>query len=80
MLLAHPRIEGSYVPTADSIGRTLFPEIDPDDTAKWGLRADYVLPSSNMKVVDGGVWRREPAFDIEVSDHFPVWIDIQMTQ
>ena len=79
-LLAHPRIEGSYVPTADSIGRTLFPELDSDDTAKWGLRVDYVLPSSNTKVVDGGVWRRPPAFGIEVSDHYPVWIEIQMMQ
>lgn len=78
LLLAHPRIEGSYVPTADSIGRTLFPELDADDTATWGLRADYVLPSSNTKVVDGSVWRRPPAFGIEVSDHFPVWIEIQM--
>ena len=77
---SYPRIEGSYVPVADSMGRALFPEIDPDDTATWGLRADYVLPSSNTKVVDGGVWRRPPAFDIEVSDHFPVWIEIQMTQ
>ena len=80
LLLAHPRIEGSYVPTADSIGRALFPDLDADDTAEWGLRADYVLPSSNTKVVDGGVWRRPPAFDVEVSDHFPVWIEIQMTE
>ncbi|MEM8487515.1 MAG: endonuclease/exonuclease/phosphatase family protein [Bacteroidota bacterium] len=79
-LLAHPRIEGAYVPSADSMGRTLFPDLDPDDTATWGLRADYVLPSSTTKVVDGGVWRRPPAFDVEVSDHFPVWIDIQVAQ
>ena len=78
-LLAHPRIEGSYVPMVDSVGQSLFPEIDPDDTAMWGLRADYVLPSSNTTVVDGGVWLRPSAIDIEVSDHFPVWIEIQMT-
>ena len=79
-LLAHPRVEGSYVPTADSIGRSLFPEIDADDTSEWGLRVDYVLPSTNTKIVDGGVWRRPSAFDIVVSDHFPVWIDLQMVQ
>ena len=80
LLLTHPRILGSYVPTADSMGRTLFADLDPDDTATWGLRADYALPSSNTKVVDGGVWRRPPAFGVEVSDHFPVWIEIQMPQ
>ena len=80
LLLSHPRINGSYVPVADSAGHALFPELDPDDTAKWGLRADYALPSSNAKVVDGGVWRRAPAFGIEVSDHFPVWIELQITQ
>ena len=77
-LLTNPRVEGAYVPVADSVGQSLFPDLDPDDTASWGLRADYVLPSRNTQVIDGGVLRRPPAFGVEVSDHFPVWIDIQM--
>ena len=35
----------------------LTPDLDPDDTARWGLRVDYVLPSDNLEVLGGEVVR-----------------------
>ena len=72
-LLGSPRIVATFVPVADSIGITSFPRLDPDDTAQFGLRVDYVLPSSDFEIVGGGVYR--PTELRGVSDHFPVWID-----
>lgn len=73
-LLDHPRINGEFVPRAP------FPDekLDNDDTAGWGLRVDYVLPSKNLEVIGGGIWRQplESSQAGPVSDHFPVWIDI----
>jgi phosphoribosyl 1,2-cyclic phosphodiesterase/endonuclease/exonuclease/phosphatase family metal-dependent hydrolase len=71
-ILSHPRVNGSFVPVAD---RPLS-GLDPDDTARWGLRADYVLPSKDLRVLDGGVDAR--ASEDPVSDHFPVWIDVDV--
>lgn len=75
-LLSDPRVNGSFVPEADSAGRAAFPDLDPDDTARWGLRVDYVLPSTDLPVVDGGVDRPRDPDAPAVSDHFPVWIDV----
>lgn len=77
-LLDHPRVQGSEEPTASDAGQAAFPDLDPDDTARWGLRADYVLPSENLRVVGSGVYRPSGADTtaIEVSDHFPVWVDV----
>ncbi len=77
-LFAHPRINGSIVPVATDAGQAAFPDLDPDDTASWGLRVDYVLPSMNLNVVGSGVWRPDSADELVVSDHFPVWIDVQV--
>ncbi|GAB5518068.1 MAG: endonuclease/exonuclease/phosphatase family protein [Rhodothermales bacterium] len=74
LLLDHPRVNSEFVPIADSSGQATYPDLDPDDTAAWGLRVDYVLPSRNLEVVDGGVWRPETT---TVSDHFPVWLDLR---
>lgn len=43
-------------------------------TCAGGIRADYVLPSKDIRVLEGGVWRwpEGPA----PSDHSPVWLDI----
>ena len=61
--------------------------LDADDTALFGLRVDYVLPSRTVAVLGSGVWRQLPDL-AEVSgtedaptkrfpsDHFPVWVDI----
>ena len=74
-LLDHPRVHHP-IPTATRAGQRAFPDLDPDDTAQWGLRADYVLPSATLKVMDSGVWRPLRTPDVPVSDHFPVWVDV----
>lgn len=77
-LLSHPRVNGDFIPQATPDGISAYPRLDPYDTAAWGLRVDYVLPSSNLEVVQGGIDRPVGAdtTGIEVSDHFPVWLDI----
>lgn len=72
-LFAHPLINGTFVPEASDAGQAQYPNLDADDTARWGQRADYVLPSMNLEVIHGGVVRPDTLI---VSDHFPVWIDV----
>ena len=66
------------MPRASLPGRAAVPDLDADDTARWGLRVDYVLPSTNLDVAGSGVWRPSSADELEVSDHFPVWVDIRV--
>ncbi|WP_245551592.1 endonuclease/exonuclease/phosphatase family protein [Gilvimarinus chinensis] len=55
-------------------------------TAGWGMRADYVLPSSNLRVLNAGVYwpaQNEPDASLVVnraasSDHRLVWVDIEL--
>jgi hypothetical protein len=76
-LLSHPRVQGGYVPRADSAAEASGErELDADDTSAWGMRIDYVLPSDRLDIEDGGVWRPEPGSP-EVSDHLPVWVDLR---
>jgi endonuclease/exonuclease/phosphatase family metal-dependent hydrolase len=77
-LLAHPRVNGEVVPQATPEGIAAYPDLDPDDTAGWGLRVDYVLPSTNLRVLDSGIVRPVGAdtSGVQASDHFPVWIDV----
>ena len=63
-------------------------KLDADDTAMFGLRVDYVLPSSTIERAAQGIWRTIPTnrwgkalTDLESpntfpSDHFPVWVDV----
>jgi len=79
-LIRHSRTQGAVVPRASMDGQRAFPNLDPDDTARWGKRVDYVLPSSNLAVSGSGMWRPDPARDadaVQASDHFPVWIDVR---
>jgi endonuclease/exonuclease/phosphatase family metal-dependent hydrolase len=78
LLLEHERVQSRVVPTATPAGRAAYPDLDPDDTAEWGLRVDYVLPSVGLPVDSSGVWRPVGAdtTGVPVSDHFPVWIDL----
>ncbi|MBT8399083.1 MAG: endonuclease/exonuclease/phosphatase family protein [Rhodothermia bacterium] len=69
------RVNGEYVPAASTDGIEAFPTLDADDTAEWGLRIDYVLPSVEMEVFSGGVWRPSGG-DPPASDHFPVYLDL----
>lgn len=51
--------------------------LDADDTARFGLRVDYVLPSKTLEVTRTGVWRYPVRADGSFpSDHFPVWADL----
>ena len=73
-LLAHPRVDGTFVPQADSAGLAAYADLSPDDTAVWGMRVDYVLPSAGLEVRDGGL--RRPSPDARPTDHFMVWLDL----
>lgn len=51
-------------------------KLDRTDTARFGLRVDYVLPSSGITVTETGVWRDPGDADQFPSDHFPVWAEV----
>ncbi|NHZ73824.1 MAG: endonuclease/exonuclease/phosphatase family protein [Nitrospirae bacterium] len=75
-LLELGRVNSAFIPEAGSSTAAELPHLGPEDTAGWGLRVDYVLPSADLEILDGGVWRHHGAEGVEVSDHFPVWLDI----
>lgn len=77
-LLRHPRLLGDFVPTAGTLGvDPAWADLDPAATASWGLRVDYLLPSVELAILAGAVERPStPA--AQVSDHFPVWIDVRV--
>jgi hypothetical protein len=95
-LLSHPRVAGIAAPSsrggvfASRTDRRLKkPHQNPaaHDTANFGgasknLRADYVLPSSSLRVVGSGVfWPApgEPGSElVEASDHRLVWVDLEL--
>lgn len=70
------RLNTSFAPEAADSTLPYYPDLDPDDTAAWGLRADYVIPSVDLEVTGSGVFRLERDGPVEISDHFPVWVDI----
>lgn len=69
-LLANSRVNPRLTPTSDIAVEGL----DADDTARFGLRVDYVLPSAGLRALRAGVWRWEG--NQAPSDHFPVWLDV----
>ena len=77
-LLSHPRVKGAFVPEADISSTAIFPDLSLDDTATWGLRIDYVLPSNQITIRNGGIIRPTPGESNQVrpSDHFLVWLDL----
>jgi endonuclease/exonuclease/phosphatase family metal-dependent hydrolase len=72
LLLANPMVNSTFVPK----GNRMLEGLDIDDTAWWGLRVDYVLPSSDLPVTGGAVHRHTSNREDAAHDHFPVWIDI----
>ncbi len=71
--LNNPRVNASFTPRVSpesdpSFGRAS----DDDDTASFGFRVDYVLPSSDFAILDGAVERVAAS-----SDHAMVWIDVR---
>lgn len=76
-LLANPRVNASVVPRAD----LAIEGLEDDDTAAFKLRVDYVLPSTDLRVLSSGVWRHPPTTAFGPagrfpSDHFPVWVEL----
>ena len=74
-LLRNPRIQNMPAP----LHQRPVEGLDPTDTADFGLRVDYVIPSRRLGILRSGVWTIEPAprggsvgFP---SDHFPVWAE-----
>ena len=62
--------------------------VPPPCSGPGNLRADYVLPSRNLKIVDAGVFWPEPGhplvyltgtgFPVPSSDHRLVWVDLKV--
>lgn len=86
-LLNHPRVNDEFTPSSKG-GELLSPD-NPNGkyhTASWKLRADYVLPSSDLNVMDYGVFwpvKGEPLHELMIgreasSDHRMVWIEIKL--
>jgi hypothetical protein len=51
--------------------------LDDTDPSSFMLRVDYVLPSSDLRVIESGIWRYGVnSTDGFASDHFPVWADL----
>jgi len=76
--LSNPAINSGFTPVADSAGAAAFPDLDPDDTAGWGMRVDYVLPSADIEILAGMIVRPTPDNPERVSDHFPVYLDVRI--
>jgi len=81
-LLAHPMIDATMTP--ESLGGQETTG-DADDTASWGMRADYVLPSDyGLEVKNSGIFWPE-SNDVKrssvdaSSDHRLVWVDLAIT-
>lgn len=90
-LLGHPRVNARFVPRSTGAApraaeRGLVRRGDlRSHTGDFGpeggtLRLDYVLPSTGLRVTDGGVFwpaSGEPGSDIvDASDHHLVWVDL----
>jgi len=76
LLETQARIRWGPAPVADRAAEGL----DADDTAAFGLRVDYVLPSRTMGLVKSGVWRWPPRGRAFPSDHFPLWAEIEVPE
>ena len=78
-LLIHPRINDPH-PT--STGGPAASQ-DADDTAAWGKRVDYALPSRGLEIIDTGVFWPAPGEPLAdeaeaASDHRLVWVDVRL--
>ncbi|MCX5688447.1 MAG: endonuclease/exonuclease/phosphatase family protein [Planctomycetota bacterium] len=74
-LASNPRVNFEFVPTST----LAVPGLEPADTASFKLRVDYVLPSKDLKVLKGEVWRHAPEGGATFpSDHFPVYLDLSV--
>lgn len=94
-LTEHKLVESSIVPTSggsaeqnqngvnsEHTGDPAHDTADFDDRRTGNLRADYVLPSKTMKLLDAGVFwpaTGEAGADlVKATDHRMVWIDVEL--
>ena len=102
-LLDNPRVNTTVTPVSEGAvqaaelqaGANLLHESDPafdtadfNDAAPGNLRADYVLPSRNLRITDAGVFwpvQDDPLFRltgsfpfVPSSDHRLVWVDVMV--
>jgi hypothetical protein len=102
LLLEHPLVNTKVTPSSEGaveqsllqgganlthLGDPAFDTADFSDTAPGNLRADYVLPRKNLRIVDAGVFwplMSDPLFGLvgvfpfPSSDHRLVWIDVRV--
>jgi 3-phytase len=102
LLLENPRINATFTPTSEGAveaavlqgeanlthrGDPAFDTADFADSAPGNLRADYVLPSKQIRISDGAVFwplladplsRLTGVFPFPSSDHRLVWIDVSL--
>lgn len=75
-LMKNPRVQQTPAPAMDPPVEGL----DATDTAQFGLRVDYVIPSKGLGFIRSGIWTLEPAprrgSEGFPSDHFPVWMEL----
>jgi hypothetical protein len=101
-LLDHPRVNTKVTPSSEGaveqaalqgganlthLSDPAFDTADFSDVAPGNLRADYVLPSKNLRIVDAGVFwplstdplfRLVGTFPFPSSDHRLVWVDVRV--
>lgn len=96
-LLEHERVNAEFTPTSkgaeqasvsqgglniEQKGNPAADTADFNDRYTGNLRLDYVLPSTGLKVLQGGVFwpaTGEPGYEwMDVSDHHLVWLDVQI--
>ena len=94
-LTEHPLVNSSVVPqssggveagqqqaNAEHAGDTAHDTADFDDRSTGNLRADYVLPSRTLNVLDAGVFwpkKSDPQYElVRATDHRLVWIDVRI--
>jgi 3-phytase len=102
LLLEHPLVNTKVTPSSEGaveqsllqgganlthLGDPAFDTADFSDTTPGNLRADYVLPRKNLRIVDAGVFwplMSDPLFSLvgvfpfPSSDHRLVWIDVRV--
>jgi hypothetical protein len=94
-LLEHPRVSKYATPRSEGAvvsaktagqGNLKHKGNDAEDTGDFGpkvgnMRLDYVLPSSNIRVKDSGVFWLKPGDAgyqwMDASDHHMVWLDVE---
>lgn len=77
-LLRNPRVQRFEAPTQSEP----VDGLEPTDTATFGLRVDYVIPSKGIDLIRSGVWTQLPTPRSGESgfpsDHFPVWAELSV--